>query len=288
VRSISHSWSSCEGRRSDIIRSALGADLPPSGCGPWAQSTPSGSAKPHGNRHRPKGRPKILLPPAPGPGGECPRRRRLAGARPCPRAAPVTTRRRIPVTVATAAIACVEGMPMYPRNDSIVKSAHHRATLLGLAALAAGVVLLLGLLGKAFAQSGGLDCSGAIASTVHLWPPNHAMVPVAINGVTDPDGGPVHIAITGITQDEPLAGAMPDGMVDRNGVAWVRATRSSSGNGRVYHIAFVATDDHGGRCDGEVAVCVPHDQRSEGACVDDGQAFNSLGSGPGPTPPPGS
>ena len=38
-------------------------------------------------------------------------------------------------------------------------------------------------------------------------PPNHEFVKVPIEGVTDPDGDPVAITITGITQDEPLDSA---------------------------------------------------------------------------------
>lgn len=72
--------------------------------------------------------------------------------------------------------------------------------------------------------------------------------------------------------------AKPDGFIDGD-TAEVRAERSGSkknpGNGRVYHIAFTATDGHGGSCDGTVTVGVPHDQRGAGA-VDDGPLFDST------------
>jgi hypothetical protein len=39
-----------------------------------------------------------------------------------------------------------------------------------------------------------------------LWAPNHQFVPIAIMGVTDPDGDAVTITVTGVTQDEPVTG----------------------------------------------------------------------------------
>ena len=40
-----------------------------------------------------------------------------------------------------------------------------------------------------------------------MWPPNHKYKNVFVQGVTDPDGDPVTIVITGIFQDEALNGA---------------------------------------------------------------------------------
>ena len=125
------------------------------------------------------------------------------------------------------------------------------------------------------------DCSQATVSPADLWPPDHGLVAIAIGGVTDPDGDPVTITVTGITQDESLE-AMGEGadcadaaIVD--GVARVRAERAGGGNGRVYTIAFTASDGTGGSCDGAVDVCVPHDQGRHRACVKDGVTVNSLG-----------
>jgi hypothetical protein len=129
------------------------------------------------------------------------------------------------------------------------------------------------------------DCAGVHATPSELWPPNHDLVPIAIEGVTDPDGDPVTIEALYITQDEESAGAggaCPDAVLE-NGTAWVRAERAGAGNGRVYEIGFTARDPLGARCDGSVQVCVPHDRGEDGApggalraCVDDGQAVNSL------------
>lgn len=109
------------------------------------------------------------------------------------------------------------------------------------------------------------DCSSAKANPSLIWPPNGRVVPVAIQGVGDPDGGTVTIRITGISQDEP--GASWSGI--GTPVARIRAERDGRGDGRVYHIAFDATDPSGAACTGEVTVCVPHDSRTK-TCGDAG------------------
>lgn len=128
------------------------------------------------------------------------------------------------------------------------------------------------------------DCSNAVADPSILWPPNHKMVSVSILGVTDPDGDPVTIEITGITSDEPTAsdkgsgGAKhaPDAAGVGTDTAVLRAERSGNGNGRVYKVSFIARDDRGGESECSVNVCVPHDQGGGDACVDDGQLFDAT------------
>jgi cysteine-rich repeat protein len=129
------------------------------------------------------------------------------------------------------------------------------------------------------------NCSGAVAMPNELWPPNHKFREISVDGVTDPDGDPIAITIIGISQDEPLNG-LGDGNTcpDASGVgastASVRAERSGTrkvpGDGRVYHIAFSADDGQGGQCTGTVTVCVPHDQRLGGDCVDQGPMYDST------------
>jgi len=126
------------------------------------------------------------------------------------------------------------------------------------------------------------DCSLATASSAQLWPPNHRFVDVSVKGVTDPDGDPVAVAITGIGQDEPLKSLdAADGCPDASGIgrstAAIRAERNGTGDGRVYRISFTADDGRGGRCTGAVSVCVPHDQRSGQVCVDQGVRVDSTG-----------
>jgi hypothetical protein len=48
-------------------------------------------------------------------------------------------------------------------------------------------------------------CDLARPTPAVLWPPDHRWRPVAI-AVSDPDGDPVHVRVTGVTQDEPPAG----------------------------------------------------------------------------------
>jgi hypothetical protein len=132
------------------------------------------------------------------------------------------------------------------------------------------------------------DCSLAYPSIETIWPPNHQMVDVNILGITDPDGDPVTVTITGITQDEPLedlgdGSFEPDGDGVGTSTAQVRAERSGTkkvpGDGRVYAIAFIADDGQGATCENVVTVCVPHDMRTGSQCVDSGQIYDSTGMG---------
>ncbi len=129
------------------------------------------------------------------------------------------------------------------------------------------------------------DCTAAAPDPDELWPPNHKFHDVSIVGVTDPDGDPVTITITGIAQDEPLEGlgdgnTCPDADGVGTDIAVVRAERSGTkttpGDGRVYHISFTAEDGQGGECSETVTVCVPHDQRPGHVCVDQGPLFDST------------
>ncbi|RMG94041.1 MAG: ExeM/NucH family extracellular endonuclease [Chloroflexi bacterium] len=129
------------------------------------------------------------------------------------------------------------------------------------------------------------DCSTAVPSRASLWPPNRKLVRIEIQNVIDPDGDPVTITIDSIFQDEPVSGpgfgkTAPDGVGVGKSMAWVRAERAGSGNGRVYHIAFTADDGNGNSCSGEVTVEVPHSFR--GTAVDDGAIYDST---TGPTRP---
>ncbi|HEX7838513.1 MAG TPA: PKD domain-containing protein [Kofleriaceae bacterium] len=134
------------------------------------------------------------------------------------------------------------------------------------------------------------DCSGAGPSVAELWPPNHEFRDISITGVTDPDGDPVTLTVTGVRQDEPVnalgdGNTCPDGRGVGGSTASVRVERTGDpnvpGDGRVYHIAFTASDGRGGTCTGEVTTCVPHDQRPGHACVDEGALFDSTVCGAG-------
>ena len=130
------------------------------------------------------------------------------------------------------------------------------------------------------AGSGAPVCSAAQAVPNLLWPANGTFTAVGIIGVGDPDNDPVSIAFSGVTQDEPIAGLSaadtgPDAILRGSSVD-LRAQRAAGGNGRVYRVAFSASDGNGGTCTGAVTVGVPSNQKPGLAIVDDGQAYIST------------
>jgi hypothetical protein len=144
-----------------------------------------------------------------------------------------------------------------------------------------GLALCAAFTAPAFAQNQPPECSAATAAPGLLWPPNHKFKDVLVVGVTDPDGDPVTVTITGIAQDEPIEGrgdgnTEPDADGIGTDVASLRAERRGGGDGRVYHVSFQASDGQGGECGGTVLVCVPHDQSEGGNCVDQGPLFDSI------------
>ncbi len=126
------------------------------------------------------------------------------------------------------------------------------------------------------------SCASATALPgVVLWPPNGALFDVSVSGVIDPDGDPVQIEVTGVSQDEsqqaPGQGSVnPDAFIVQ-GKAKLRAERSGQGDGRVYHLRFRASDPGGAACTGVIRVCVPHNGKT---CGDGGPLHVS-------TEPPG-
>lgn len=125
------------------------------------------------------------------------------------------------------------------------------------------------------------DCSEAFATPDRLWPPDHGMVEIGVEGVTDPDGDPITLTVLAVFQDEATNGlgdgdTCPDVAGLGTSRVRVRAERSGQGDGRVYHLLFRAEDGRGGACESEVTVCVPHDRRGRTAgCVDQGGELDS-------------
>jgi TolB protein len=101
------------------------------------------------------------------------------------------------------------------------------------------------------------DCSNVTATPGTLWPLNHKLVPVSLSGASDPDGDPVTLTLTGVTQDEPTRHSPDATLGPASNQVKLRAKRSSHGDGRVYRIAFKATDGRGGECSGAATVGVP-------------------------------
>jgi hypothetical protein len=125
------------------------------------------------------------------------------------------------------------------------------------------------------------DCSDVQPSERRLWPPNHQFRLVTLGGATDTDGDSLTLEVTGVTQDEPVAGrgryAGPDARWadgHANGVE-LRIERSGRGDGRAYRIEFTASDGNGGECSGTALAGVPHDRKHR--WVDSGGSFNSFG-----------
>jgi hypothetical protein len=124
------------------------------------------------------------------------------------------------------------------------------------------------------------DCGMARSDVPVLWPPNHKLVPIQIVGISDADNHPVAIAVTGVTQDEPVNGlgdgnTSPDAVLQESGIL-LRAERAGGGNGRVYRVQFRADDGLGGVCTGSVSVIVPKNPQSDRAVIDDGQGYDST------------
>jgi Tol biopolymer transport system component len=94
------------------------------------------------------------------------------------------------------------------------------------------------------------DCSPVRATPSSLGAPNHRLLTVTISGATDPDGDAVDLEITGVTQDEPVRGPADAVATTQPHRVRLRAERDPAGDGRVYRIAFQASDGRGGTCTG--------------------------------------
>lgn len=83
-----------------------------------------------------------------------------------------------------------------------------------------------------------------------------------------------------INTDEPVnarsdANTVPDAFIGPDGQFEVRAERDGRGNGRVYHVAFTASDGDAS-CAGTVQLGVPTSQGRNGHAVDDGALYDST------------
>lgn len=124
------------------------------------------------------------------------------------------------------------------------------------------------------------SCATARASQPLLWPPNHKMVPISIDGLADPDDDSLTVTITAVTQDEPTNGlgdgdTGPDAVIS-GPIVLIRAERRGNGNGRFYHIDFTVTDSLGQSCSGRVTVTVPKHRKHDVVPIDDGELYDSM------------
>jgi predicted extracellular nuclease len=123
-------------------------------------------------------------------------------------------------------------------------------------------------------------CSTAVPDPEELWPANHKLVPVSVQGVTDPEGDAFTIMIDGIWQDEPVNGdndgnTSPDAFIYGPNDFELRAERDGEANGRAYHVYFTAADATGS-CSSEVVVYAPLNKGKYGPRVDDGPLYDST------------
>jgi hypothetical protein len=123
-------------------------------------------------------------------------------------------------------------------------------------------------------------CNLAQPTIAVLWPPDHKLLPLGITNVSDPNNEQVAIAITAVTQDEPVSGlgdgdTSPDATLQGDR-ALLRVERAGNGNGRVYQVNFTATDAQAGSCSGFVSVTVPLNMKPGNSAVNDGQQYNST------------
>jgi dipeptidyl aminopeptidase/acylaminoacyl peptidase len=123
------------------------------------------------------------------------------------------------------------------------------------------------------------DCSSVTAAPDLLFPANRRLVDVTLSGGTDPDGDAITLAVTGVTQDEPVRGrgdtTRPDARLRADRLQ-LRAERNPRGDGRVYVVAFTASDGDGGDCSGTAEVSVPR-QKHKPAVDSAPPSYDSFG-----------
>lgn len=130
------------------------------------------------------------------------------------------------------------------------------------------------------------DVSRATPSSARLWQADRSFERIHITGITDPEGDPYTIVITGVTQDEPVEGLNEnDKGSDAEGIGGSSVLLrgecdpgddTAPGNGRVYVVKFTATDIYGASSSGRVEVSVPRTASPQDFAVDDGQKYESV------------
>jgi FG-GAP-like repeat len=108
-------------------------------------------------------------------------------------------------------------------------------------------------------------CAGVTASPSSFLPATRdQMKLVTLSGASDPERDTLSFHIDAVSQDEPVSGSgvgddtSPDAALTAAGAnsnqVFVRAERNPMSNGRVYRIAYTASDGHGGSCSGTAGV----------------------------------
>ena len=139
-----------------------------------------------------------------------------------------------------------------------------------------------GQLDACVAANAAPDCSQAAVVPGMFRRPDLKLHRISVGGVSDPDGDPVAVSIDSVFQDEPVdlfaCGVdRPDATGLGTDQVSVRAESLPQGDGRVYHVAFSASDGRGGSCSGTATVCVPRmGWRKSDSCVDQGPRYDST------------
>jgi hypothetical protein len=108
-------------------------------------------------------------------------------------------------------------------------------------------------------------CSSVTASPSSFLPATRdQMKLVTLSGASDPERDTLSFRIDAVSQDEPVSGSAvgddtsPDAALTAAGAnsnqVFVRGERNPMSNGRVYRIAYTASDGHGGSCSGTAGV----------------------------------
>lgn len=124
-------------------------------------------------------------------------------------------------------------------------------------------------------------CDAAEASPDLFWPPDHALIDVAIIKVSDPDGDPLVVSVQSVLSDEAVdqggsGNTCPDAVIAPDGTLQLRAERAGKLEGRVYEVHFTAADPAGASCGGTVKTCMPHDESGTATCVEGGLDFDAT------------
>ena len=107
------------------------------------------------------------------------------------------------------------------------------------------------------------SCSDVTVTPGELTPADRGLRLVSVDGASDPDGDAVAVAVTGVTQDESLTDGedktSPDAFSNPDNEpneVYLRAERRNGRDGRVYRVAFIASDFYGAHCSGTGTVSV--------------------------------
>ncbi len=175
-----------------------------------------------------------------------------------------------------------DGSPAWSPDGSKIAFTSNRGTGAGIFVMSAdgtGITQLTGS-GNAPDWQALTPCTRIDATPHVLVTANHDFVLITLAPADRPGPPPTAIAVTGVTQDEPVTGpgdgTSPDAArALRPDQVYVRAERDPQGDGRVYRIAYTALDGSGRSCPGTATVEVP---RTGSTAIDSAPpSYNSFG-----------